>query len=271
MKIANAFLTFILFLISAQYAEASYIRLETTISSEALNATLKGSVTTRNIGNEPAYNLQLVTTFLNETLENGIKDVLVPNKKYLLNYSFDLDKINNGTYPLIVKAHYKDSNGYKFSTVSLNSVIVGKSFASELVGKVSDIRLSKESFLIAKVRNSDKDKHTVKATLVLPQEISSEKTIEIFTLSSNEEKELKFKIKNFSALKDSSYAVYILLEYDKGLKHITDYLNTNVIIVDSENYSKLDKLSLFLMISLVLLLALFFYKSKDDIKKILSM
>ena len=271
MKISLALLIFTLFLISVQNAEASYIRLETAISSETSNNTLKGSVTVRNSGNEPAYSAQLSVNFLNKVFDNEVKDILLPSEKYLLNYSFDLAKTNNGTYPLIAKMYYKDSSGYKFSTVSLNSVIVGKSLASELVGKVSGVNLSKEGYLIVKVRNGGKYKYNVKATLVLPQEISSEKTIEDFSINSNEEKELKFKIKNFSALRDSSYAAYILLEYDKGLDHIMDYLSTTIKIVDFEDYSKPDKLPIFLIIILLLLLVLCFYKSRDRIKKVLRM
>lgn len=263
-------LIFVLFFALSASAEGGFISLKTTISIIITNRTANVFLSIENLGNEPASSVQPAIYFLNESLYGEVKSLLGPQSKYAANYSFFLGEIK-GAYPLIAYVHYIDSNGYKFSSASVNRVIIGKTLVSDVIGKISDINMVDKGVLTVKVKNSDNKDYNVKASIILPQELTSEKTGEIISIKGNEEKGIAFKIHNFSALKGSKYSVFVLLEYDKNSGHVTEILSSAISIVEQRpNNQKFDKVFWILATALMLLLMLFTYSTKDSWKKLIK-
>jgi len=132
-----------------------------------------------------------------------------------------------GMYPLLIRRHYEDSNGAKFSAADVELLIVGELTHEEL----GAIRAPKVKPDLSCNGNGETFKCTLKilntGKTPLPIEVSYHGSLELQTVSkpvkvevpAQEESTTDFRFRNFSGLTGSSYGVFAVLQWEEhGLK-----------------------------------------------------
>ena len=102
---------------------------------------------------------------------------------------------------------------------------------------------------------------------MLPDELSSDNAEMSVQMHELEERKIKFAIRNFSALKNSNYQAYILLEYEYGTIHYTKSLPMTIKVEDMQiKRNPLLKDSIFISLTLLLIVlsGAYIYKKRKN-------
>lgn len=217
-------------------AAASYISLNTTLSSKVEGKNLKIMVSTVNKGDESAYNVQA-------ELRVGGKDVLTEKRmelpvdsSYQARATIPIPFAKPGTYPLVLVLHYTDANQYPFSALSCQTFVYKKETLAPLFGRVRSIVFSKEGKLSFELKNLTGREIKAKIYFVVPAELTVADEKQEFIIGPKSEKSPSFSVKNFSALSGSTYQVFAVSEFeDKGL-HYTSIAPGTVKIVEERSF-----------------------------------
>ncbi len=208
-----------IFLIFSLQASSKYISPSATITTTLQNNSVNITITITNLGDESAYSVNPVIAIFNNTLSGDVKQILKPQESSTWQFTESVNSTKSGEYPVLLKTSYKDANSYKFSSLTLHKLSIGRYRQSSIIGKAENIILNKESEIKVTFKNTDSIQHSLKIKLLLPDEISADETSRGILILPNQEKEITFKIKNFSALKESNYLYYILAEYETQSEH----------------------------------------------------
>ncbi len=208
-----------IFLLASGTCSASFIRMGVETRNPSL---IEGNqfimnVTVANTGDEPAYDvalsLELPDGFQADDLYVG---TLYPNKPFHSKFIVNIDVAVPGRYPIILKTNYADANAYPFSTVAPKFIDYLQHAKTLTRAALETVEISGEETkeVNLKIRNVDKNPHTYKVNFHAPNEISVEDYESVVDISGSSEKDVKFMIKSFGALPDSSYVVVATIEYD---------------------------------------------------------
>jgi hypothetical protein len=226
---------FALLLLPVVPATAGIIQIETQTSITVVDSIVEVAVKAANKGDEPARNVRVHIMFSGKSRSRQGKDLLREGESVTVFFRNISSALRAGTYPLITRISFQDIKGHPFSAVSCSSVLIGQSAEStlECLGKGASISIA--GLLRFTVRNSGSRSCEAGATLVLPEELSTQIPHRDFVIGPGEKKVLLFEVSNFSALVGAVYPVFCCLEYDSEDAHYTEVGNGSLRIVKAEN------------------------------------
>jgi len=223
-------------------AIAGILEIETKTSVTIEGNSLKVGVTATNKGTVPAYNVQVHLILLGEKQSAPVKGQLNKDQSDTVAFERVLSGSKKGRYPLIVLVDFHDANQYPFSAVSCTTFYFKEDINPDLVCLGDDTSIEKNGILRFKIKNLGLSSRTIRATLILPKELSTPRSQMDFQIDPRAEKMVTFDITNFSALSGASYPVFCCFEYDLGDTHYTAVAKVLVKIVKSENWFRRTKL-----------------------------
>lgn len=235
-KLGLTLIFFALMILCKTPTIASIIQIETTTSITVAGDRLKVEVTATNKGDIPAYNVQVHIMLLGQKLSGLLKDQLKQGESETVVFERILPASIKGQYPLITLVNFQDTNLHPFSAVSCSSFSIKEGANPNLECLGNDTSLAKNGLLRFMVRNRGPTSRTIRATLVLPEELSTPVPQRDFLIGPGAEEVLVFEIHNFCALSGANYPVFCYLEYDSGDSHYTKVGETFVGIVKTENW-----------------------------------
>jgi len=235
---------------------ASYISLQTSVSSKVVGDVLQVTVSAVNKGDESAYNVQAeVRVGGQKVLAERLQELEIGNT-YKVSGSFNVGKIIPGQYPLIVVMHYADANMYPFSALNCQTFLYKtKDLPNDIFGAVKSTNFWKNGKLKLTLKNLADSTINAAANLITPRELTVEQVPGNIDLPAKGSKSVEFKLENFSALSGSSYQVFAISEYEKDGRHITTITPGIVKIVETQNILGISYI--YLIAALVVLVLIF--------------
>lgn len=237
-------------------AFASYISLNTTLSSKVEGRTLKVSVLSVNKGDESAYNVQA-------EFKAGGKEILAEKRtelpvgaSYQAQASIPLSATRLGNYPLTLIMHYTDANQYPFSALTAQTFVYKKEAPSPLFGQVKSTVFSKEGKLRFKLKNLGDKKIIAKAYLVAPRELTVEEQKLELAVDPKSEQSAGFTVRNFSALSGSTYQVFAVSEFDDAGVHYANIAPGTIKIVEERGFLGLSQTVIIVILAALVLVFL---------------
>ena len=213
-------------------AFASYISLNTALSSKVKGNNLLVSVSVINKGDESAYNVQAELKLDRRQALGEKVDQLPVNGNYSAQFTLPLSYAAAGSYPLALIMHYTDANQYPFSALSCQTFAYKKEAAPEIFGQLKPTQFAGEGTVRLVLKNlGDKEIRAV-ARLVLSRELTAKDETAAVVLGPRSEKELTFGVSNFSALPGSTYQAFAVTEYDDGGVHFSIVAPGTIAIVE---------------------------------------
>lgn len=268
-------------LIYAPVALAGYLTIggssNLTASLNGSTVLLRGTYTITNTGDEQAHRVfpsfQLGTfTYSGEPKSVGVNG----EERWEIKADIDLKNIAGGEtspnavkgmYPLLIRRHYEDANGAKFSAPDVELLPLGNLTEQEL-GTVRTPRLTPlvscdgngETFTCKlEILNTGDDSykvHTFYHTTMEIQGVTPPGDIEV---PARDQASWSFDLKNFSGLPGSSYGVFAILEWQDGPLHFAERAGSLVSVkrVSYQSYYIAAGISLFLLAALATYLFVF--------------
>lgn len=263
-------ITLLVLLLFIDLNSARYISISTSVSVE--NMILKNetgiNIRITNSGDESAYDVQLSLILPpNFRTDNIFVGELRSNKPYEGNFTVSaINSIIPGKYTIGILTDYKDANGYQFSSVSPNSLIVKKPTSSMISARIQETELGdKETKKInLQIRNLDEKSHNLDIKLYLPRELKTTTAEKTITINPREEKQIEFDISPFGALIGSSYVIFASLDYEENELHYSSVASGIVKIVEG---GKGFDFSGWIMIAIVVVLIAIFVFYQFRVKK----
>jgi hypothetical protein len=215
-------------------AVASYISLNTTLSSKVEGRTLKVSVISVNKGDESAFNVQAEVKAANREVMAEKLTELAVNGTYQAEINFLLPPGKPGSYPLILITHYTDANQYPFSALTAQTFVYQREAPTHLFGQIKSSPFSKEGDLRIILKNSGDKEIRAKTRLIYPNELSVDRAQIDFSIKPKSEQKGRFHLKNFSALSGSTYQLFAVSEFEDAGAHYTNIFPGTVKIMATE-------------------------------------
>ena len=207
---------FSLIICVASAAAASFISLNTTVTSRVENNKLWTMISVINKGDEPAYNVQAEIRIGEAKYIAEKKTQLGVNQTYQVESAYKLKAANPGDYPLIVIMHYADANQYPFSAINCQTFSYKKTAPpSEIFGSLKKTTFFKTGKLKLVLKNMSEEDIRAMTSLVLPRELSVDQPEQEIYIPAKSSASLEFKVENFSALTGSNYQVFAVTQYIK--------------------------------------------------------
>lgn len=169
-------------------AFASYISLNTALSSKVKGNNLLVSVSVINKGDESAYNVQAELKLDRRQALGEKVDQLPVNGNYSAQFTLPLSYAAAGSYPLALIMHYTDANQYPFSALSCQTFAYKKEAAPEIFGQLKPTQFAGEGTVRLVLKNlGDKEIRAV-ARLVLSRELTAKDETAAVVLGPRSEK-----------------------------------------------------------------------------------
>ena len=226
----------VLVLAYAPVALAGSLKVETQATVKTKKDRLEVTASAHNRGNEAAHNVQTSILFLDKRLESPIRPVLGANESEVFHVEKVISGIKPGRYPLTVLVDFQDANQYAFSALVGTTFHYEKDVNPDLLCVVNSLVMGENDELRVQVRNLGVESRHIRATILLPKELSAPKTETDFEIAPRGEKTVFFEVVNFSALPGATYPVFCFLEYDSKETHYTAVANTVIEIVEKQNW-----------------------------------
>lgn len=242
-------------MLAASAASASYISLNTALSSKVENNTLKVMVSSVNKGDESAFNVQAEIRVGGKTIlaEKQAELPIGGNYQAAAEYKIALRK--PGTYPLTLIMHYTDANQYPFSALTCQTFVYQKDAVSPVFGQLRSVTFSKDGTLNLTLKNLGDSGIKARTYLVAPRELTiGEKSGELLIPAKSEQR-ASFSVTNFSALAGSTYQVFAVSESEDNDLHYTCIAPGTIKIVAARELFGLNYA--YVIAALALLVAIF--------------
>ncbi len=249
-------ITFFLFVLlqSMGVAQGSFISMEIKTSANFQENKLVVKVSVTNKGDEPAYSVQVGVDANDKVASTPLKDVLQINETHTIETTFDMDIQTVGRYPLLVTVDYADLNQYPFSAIASSYFVYKEDVSPKIHGKINNVGISGSGKLVLTLKNLLDTEKKIRVKLVVPRELSVPEPTKDVELGTKSEKEIRFDVKNFSALAGSSYQVFAVTGYEDNDKHYTVTIPGIVKIKERSDFLKTYKV-VFIIIGAALLAA----------------
>ena len=253
----------ILILANAPVAVAGSLKVKTQALVKMEKDRLQVTAKAHNQGNEAAHNVQTSILFLDERLESPVRPLLGVNESEAFHVEKVISGIKQGRYPLTVLVDFQDANQYAFSAIVGTTFHYEKDVNPDLLCVVNSLVMGKSDELRLQVRNLGLESRRIRATVILPKELSAPRTETDFEIGPRSEKTVFFEVVNFSALPGATYPVFCFLEYDTEDTHYTAVANTVVEIVKKQNWlGRTEWLWIGLAVFLGVVIMLYQFKKK---------
>lgn len=218
------FLLFVLIsILFCSTAFASYINLHTQLTTQVEGDVLKFSLTSKNKGDEAAHNVQAELLVAGRKYLFKKENILRVGQTYRVDFPIKLSFLKKGEYPLLLKIHYADQNLYAFSSLTAQTFNYRTEKRPDVVkASLKGAKLWKEGAIRLVLRNNSDQLKEVKTSLLLPNELQIERDEIKTSVNPKGKEEIKFNVRNQSALSGSRYQVFAVSEYEVDGIHQTD-------------------------------------------------
>lgn len=200
-------------------SQAGVISIETRITTEVRRDTLHTTITVTNRGDEAANNIQMATQSPKANKSSNVLPSLLVGKSHSESFDYPLQGLAPGRYPLLAQIGYTDANVYPFSALAVSLFSYRQDATSLILGILGNTQIQKSGRLNLSVKNMDAQDKTLQIQLITPREISVEGSKLQVHVTAGSESKFSFHIRNFSAIQNSTYAVYAVIEYEEGGMH----------------------------------------------------
>jgi hypothetical protein len=214
--------------VCALSANATYITLQNsmTVEKTIYSDTSTINVSLANSGDEAANGVQLSMLlppgFTANTVFLGRMD---PNIPQTASFSLQIDASTApGMYSIALLTEYKDANGYQFSSVTPNYLVIKEARSSQVDATVSQEEIGNKGEvkkITVSLRNMDQKDYDVKIRIYAPKELKINPEEKTLTVKGRDSPQTDFEISSFGALPGSSYVVFASVDYDEGGIHYT--------------------------------------------------
>jgi len=255
-KILLILLVLPLFLNSSAFA--SYISLNTTLTSKIEGDILSLQISSVNKGDESAFNVQAELQAAGKNRLSKKVAELPVNGTYSAAEKIKVNYQKSGNYPLSLVLHYTDANQYPFSALTCQTVVYRKEAVSPVFGMIKAITFSSEGRLKLTLKNSAEKEIKSQIALIAPRELTIEDKAQALVLAPKSTRTLEFSAKNFSALPGSTYQIYALIESEDAELHYTTII-PGTIRIASEGPKTIITLSVIVVALLIMIFALINY------------
>jgi len=220
---------------------ATYITLQNSMTVERVinSGTSSINVSLTNSGDEAANGVQLSlllpSGFKANTVYLGRMDPTLPQTA---SFSVEIDATTApGVYPIALLTEYKDANGYQFSSVTPNYLVIKESHSSQVDATVSQEEVGNKGEIkkiTVSLRNMDQLDHDVKIRIYAPKELKINPEEKTLTVKARDSPQTDFEISSFGALPGSSYVVFASVDYDEGGIHYTSTASGLIKVVEQK-------------------------------------
>lgn len=215
---------------------AGNITLTTSLTCEVTPPMLKAKLLLKNEGDTAAYNIQARFHTKDKQWLSKVFPKLEADQELRIEYLEELELEKIGVYPLIAKIHFKDAGGYPMTTIIVNPFTYKEITSPNIYGRLYESVLSTNGELLLDMTNSGYEDLNLDINILVPDEISVKQTRTRLELEGRSKKDLRFALKNFSALAGAVYPVWATIEYEWEDKHFTYICSGEIRIIPSENF-----------------------------------
>ena len=223
-------------------AYATYITLQNSMAVErvVLSPETSVNVSLMNSGDEAANGVQLSLSmpegFSSEPVFLGRMDPNIPQTASL---SVKIGSgIAPGVYPMALLIEYKDANGYQFSSVTPNYLVIKEARSAQVDATVSQEEVGNKGEvkkITVTLRNMDQRDHDVKLRMYYPKELKIDPPEKTLTVKARDAPKAEFDLSSFGALPGSNYVVFVSVEYDESGVHYTSTASGIVKVVQQKD------------------------------------
>jgi len=199
------------------FVSAAYISLQMTAET---NDT-EGTITVKHLGDETAYQVQVVSRIFDNEYKREIVDVLKVGDNFTESFSINLSSHRVGTYPLFVTVYYQDKNGYLFSTLLSKIVKNSVTSRSEISVELNDSVINDRTKVPVTIRNFGEESKNLRLFLFMSDEFIVKDNNRSIVVASKTSEDVVFEVENFGARTNSTYAFYAIAEYDEQNEHFS--------------------------------------------------
>ncbi len=175
-------------------------------------------ISTENRGNVPAQDVQFEIMIDDTVFSGPVAGTLDVGEKTSTEQSLaDVLKVP-GRYPVVIRTHYRDDSGYRFSALSAGyfdyrSAVIPGIFIS---GRPADMPIDGKTRLEFVLRNDSDTGQMIDLTLFIPNELSASHEHSSVELGPGQVMTVAYGLDNYSALANSSYQVVLVGRYDSA-------------------------------------------------------
>jgi len=242
-----------LVLVTATATSASYISLNTSLSSKVEGNNLKVMVSSVNKGDESAYNVQAEFRAGGRTVLAEKRAGLPVDAAYQAQATIPVPLNRPGTYPLVLVMHYTDANQYPFSALTAQTFIYRQEAVSPIFGQVRSTSFAKEGKLNFKLKNLGDREIRAATRLIAPRELTVEEEKLELSVGAKSEQSAGFTVRNFSALSGSTYQVFAVSEFDDGGLHYANIAPGTIKIVEERGFLGLSQTVIIVILAALVL------------------
>jgi len=258
-------LCIILLFVLAPAASASFIRLDTTVTTDTTKNNLELKISVSNKGDEPAHAVQAEIIIGQEICFSDKKPKLEIAQTVRFDQLYQTKIEKQGVYPVVVIIHYSDANGYPFSALLCRTFSHHQNApTAEIFGEMAPVTLSEKGKIKLTLKNTGKSEIQTSTTLIAPKEFKISQEKQQTSVLSKAFKKLSFAVENFSALTGSRYQIYAISEYEKNGIHQTSIIPGTIMVIASKKIIGLEYRTLILIL---ILLAVVFFAAQFKKKK----
>ena len=206
---------------------ATYIRMLTRFTTQPTDYGVRLRLFIKNMGDETAHIIQSKVVIASATMHTDSISLIRTGLEIHRDLFFKIRFPSPGHYPLIIKTVYRDKNGHRFSVLNCGFYVHEKPAMPEFIidSSSADIAEKGKSAIDFIVRNTGAETRDISFKLHLPDELQADNDKIKISLPPEGSRKISFMITNLSALKGSSYALWLMGRYEDTKKnlHYTGY------------------------------------------------
>jgi hypothetical protein len=227
---------FTLISLSQASADHGILQIQSTTSVKVTGNLMQIEVTATNSGSAPSYGVRAHIITLGEKKSSPMRGQLNRAQSETFYFGKTIPQLKKGSYPLITRVTFHDSNNYPFSAVSCTTLTLKEDSDSDLLCSGDNVLIEENGLLRFSVHNKGPSTRTIQASLILPDELSTPLPQRGFLIEPGMEETLIFEISNFSALSGARYPAFCIFEYETEDIHHAKVCESLVEIVETENW-----------------------------------
>ena len=204
-------------------AVASYITMVTNFSVTVKPEELTLVVTAENRGDVTAHDVQFEIIINDRVLAGPVVEILEQDKKTSAEFTLT-DKIGlPGRYPAVIKTYYKDASGHGFTALTVGFYDYHSTIKStvSISGQASSMPVDGKGQVTFVLRNEGQTEQKIDLALFIPNELSADQEQDVIEIGPQQETTIVFKLKNYSALANSSYPISLVGQYEDTGNHFS--------------------------------------------------
>jgi uncharacterized membrane protein len=228
--------------LSVLSAHATYISMQNSVTVEKIiNANQTSvNVSITNGGDEAANGVQisllLPEGFKSSTIFLGRME---PNQMQTAEFPVEIEpNTAPGVYVIVLLTEYKDANGYQFSAVNSNNLVVKEARSSQIDGVLSEEEIGNTGEIkkiTLSLRNTDQKDHEVKIRMFYPKELKINPDEKTLTVKARDNPVIDYEVSSFGALPNSNYVIFASMDYVDAGTHYSSTASAMIKVVQQKD------------------------------------